>query len=69
MLSQKSPIPSPPLPYPPTHTFWPIGLANFICLSTGERHGQEVGVGVYGSVGEGLGEFWDSIGNVNKENT
>jgi hypothetical protein len=23
----------------------PIGLANSICLSTGERHGQEVGVG------------------------
>jgi hypothetical protein len=23
----------------------PIGLANFICLSTGERQGQEVGVG------------------------
>jgi hypothetical protein len=23
----------------------PIGLANFICLSTGESHGQEVGVG------------------------
>jgi hypothetical protein len=22
-----------------------IGLANFICLSTGERQGQEVGVG------------------------
>jgi hypothetical protein len=23
----------------------PLGLANFICLSTGERKGQEVGVG------------------------
>jgi hypothetical protein len=23
----------------------PIGLANIICLSTGERQGQEVGVG------------------------
>jgi hypothetical protein len=23
----------------------PIGSANFICLSTGERQGQEVGVG------------------------
>ena len=23
MLSQKSPIPSPTLPYPPTPTFWP----------------------------------------------
>jgi hypothetical protein len=26
----------------------PIGLANFICPSTGERQGQEVGVGVGG---------------------
>jgi hypothetical protein len=24
----------------------PIGLANFICPSTGERQGQEVGVGL-----------------------
>ena len=32
----------------------PIGLANFICLSTGERQGQEVGV----CVGEGgMGTF------------
>ena len=29
----------------------PIGRANFICLSTGERQGQEVGVGRWGSVG------------------
>jgi hypothetical protein len=42
----------------------PIGRANFICLSTGERQGQEVGVG-----GGGMGDFWDSIGNVNEENT
>jgi hypothetical protein len=26
----------------------PLGLANFICPSTGERQGQEVGVGVSG---------------------
>jgi hypothetical protein len=32
----------------------PIGLANFICFSTGERQGQEVGVGG-GSRGEGMG--------------
>jgi hypothetical protein len=38
----------------------PIGLANFICLSTGERQGQEVG-------GWGLGDFQGSIGNVNKK--
>jgi hypothetical protein len=30
-----------------------IGHANFICLSTGERQGQEVGVG--GEVGGGFG--------------
>jgi hypothetical protein len=44
----------------------PIGLANFICLNTGESQGQEVGG--YGR-GEGMGDFWDSIGNVNEENT
>jgi hypothetical protein len=43
----------------------PLGLANFICLSTGELQGQEVGRGVEG----GMGDFWDSIGNVNEENT
>jgi hypothetical protein len=32
----------------------PIGLANFICLSTGERQGQEVGVG-RGLGREGMG--------------
>ena len=39
----------------------PIGHANFICLSTGELKGQKVGV-------EGMGDFWDSIGDVNNEN-
>jgi hypothetical protein len=43
----------------------PIGLANFICPSTGERQGQKVGVGGW----EGIGDFWDTIGNVNEENT
>jgi hypothetical protein len=51
----------------------PIGLANFICLSTGERQGQEVGMGgrewIEGSGGENLGDFWGSIGNINEENT
>jgi hypothetical protein len=45
----------------------PIGLANFICPSTGEHQGQRVGVGGHG--GECIGDFLDSIGNVNEENT
>jgi hypothetical protein len=45
----------------------PIGLANFICPSTGERQGQKNGSGWGG--GEGMGDFWDSIGNVIEENT
>jgi hypothetical protein len=44
----------------------PIGRANFICLSTGERQGQEVGVR---EGGEHVGDFWHSIGNVNEINT
>ena len=47
----------------------PSGLANFICLSTWECQGQEVGVGGSGVVGEGMGDFWDSNVNVNEENT
>jgi hypothetical protein len=50
----------------------PIGHANFICLSTGERErqGQEVGVGGWGSWwGSVWGNFSDSIGNVNEINT
>jgi hypothetical protein len=50
----------------------PIGLANFICLSTGEQKARAkkwewVGRGLWG--GEGMGHFWDSIGNANEENT
>jgi hypothetical protein len=37
----------------------PIGLANFICLSTGECQGQEVGVGWWGS---GWGSMWGTFG-------
>jgi hypothetical protein len=33
----------------------PIGHSNFICLSTGEHHGQEVGVGGWGDGGAGGG--------------
>jgi hypothetical protein len=48
----------------------PIGLANFICLNTGECQGQEVGVDGKGSGGVvAMGNFWDSIENVNEENT
>jgi hypothetical protein len=37
----------------------PIGPANFIYLSTGERQGQEVGVGGWGS---GLGSVGETFG-------
>jgi hypothetical protein len=47
----------------------PIGHANFTCPSTGERQGQKVGMGWVGEWGgEGMGDFWDSIGNVIEEN-
>jgi hypothetical protein len=40
----------------------PIGHAKIICLSIGERQGQEVGVGGWGSVfGEQVGDICDSI--------
>jgi hypothetical protein len=45
----------------------PLGLENFICLSTGEPQGQEVGVG--GREWGVLEDLWGSIGNVNEENT
>ena len=37
----------------------PIGHADFICLSTGERQGQEVGVDGWGSV---CGRVWGTFG-------
>jgi hypothetical protein len=40
----------------------PISRANFICLSTGEMPGPRSGSGW-------VGDFWDSIGNVNEINT
>jgi hypothetical protein len=46
-----------------------LGIAKIICPSTGELQGQEVGVGGLGiRVGEGIGDFGDSILNVNEEN-
>ena len=47
----------------------PIGRANCISPSTGERQGQKMGMGRQGSGVEGMGDFWDSIGNVIEENT
>ena len=47
----------------------PIGLTNFICPSTGERQGEKLVMGGQGSGGDGMGDFWDSIGYVNEENT
>jgi hypothetical protein len=38
----------------------PIGLANFICFSTGECQGQEVGVGR--GKGSGGGRAWGTFG-------
>jgi hypothetical protein len=46
----------------------PIGHANFICPSTGERQGQKVEWVGRGVLGEGMGDFWDSIGNKIEEN-
>jgi hypothetical protein len=46
----------------------PIGHANFIYPSTGERQGQKNGNGWVGKWGGGMGDFWDSIGNVIEEN-
>jgi hypothetical protein len=46
----------------------PIGRANFICPSTGERQGQKKREWVGREVGGGMGDFWDSIGNVIEEN-
>ena len=37
----------------------PLGLANFISPSTGERQGPEVGVGRWGS---GWGSVWGTFG-------
>ena len=40
----------------------PLGIANFICPITGERQGQEVGMGGReAGRGKGIGNFWDSI--------
>ena len=36
----------------------PLGLANFICLSTGECQGQEVGMVGYGGGG---GRVWGTL--------
>jgi hypothetical protein len=44
-------------------------LVKIICPSTGECQGQEAGVvGWETWQGEGIGDFWDSIWNVNEEN-
>jgi hypothetical protein len=42
----------------------PIGLANSICPSTGERQGQKGWVGEWGG---GYGALWDSIGYVKRK--
>jgi hypothetical protein len=48
----------------------PIGRANFIFLSTGRgMPGPRSGSEWVREWGGGIGVFWDSIGNVNEENT
>ena len=49
----------------------PIGRANFICLTLYRgMPGPRSGRGWMGElVGERVGDFWDSIGNVNEINT
>jgi hypothetical protein len=39
----------------------PLGIANFVCPSTGECQGQEEGVGRGAEWREGMGNFRDSI--------
>jgi hypothetical protein len=34
-----------------------------------EMLGPKSGSGCVGELGEGMGDFWDSIGNVNEQNT
>jgi hypothetical protein len=46
----------------------PIGLANCICPSTGNASAKKW-EWVVGEWGEGMVDFWDSIENVNEENT
>jgi hypothetical protein len=45
-----------------------LGPVKALWPSIGECQGQEVGVGGLGSGGGGIGDFWDSIWNVNEEN-
>ena len=42
----------------------PTGLAKFICPVQGNTRAKK-----WEWVGESMGDFWDSIGNVNEENT
>jgi hypothetical protein len=46
-----------------------LGLTKIICPNTRECQGQEAGVGGWrAGWWEGVGDFWDSIWNVNEEN-
>jgi hypothetical protein len=38
-----------------------LGLANFICPSTGKKQGQEKGSKWVGEQGERIEDFWNSI--------
>jgi hypothetical protein len=47
----------------------PIGFANFICPIQGNARAKKWEWVDRGVGGDGMGDFWDSIGNVNEENT
>jgi hypothetical protein len=47
----------------------PLGLAKFICTSTGETPGPRSGSGFVGEQCGCIGDFWDSILTVNEVNT
>jgi hypothetical protein len=46
----------------------PVGLENFICSSQGNARAKKwEWVGRGAGQGEGIGDFWDSISNVNEK--
>ena len=46
----------------------PLDTQTFYAPVQGNARAKKMGMGVQGSGGEGMGDFWDSIGNVIEEN-